>query len=60
MMEEAEWKEEVGIDENDEGEERMRGNEDERMNMVDMKPKKQEGRKRWEDTERNDMEEFEK
>ena len=59
MMEEEEWKGEVGIDENDDGEERTRGNEDERMNMVDMKQNKQERRRRWEHMERNDMEEFE-
>ena len=44
MMEEEEWKEEVGIHMNDEGEERMRETDDERMNIVDRQRRKQERR----------------
>ena len=56
MMEEEKWKKEVGIDMNDEGEERVKENGDERMNRVDLQRRKQEGRRKWEDLEKGDME----
>ena len=55
MMEEEEWKEEAGIDMNDEGEERMREDEDERMSMVDCRRTEDRGKGKWGDVGRRDM-----
>ena len=59
MMEEEEWKEEAGIDMNDEGGERMREDEDERMNIVDNRQKRSRGEGNWEDRVKRDMKMFE-